>query len=429
VRGFRHSRFRINDNTKTRIDLNLAYTKDFYGAKIGLRTDSFGTPSVYNGYVWSNFVNDIVGVKLGLIDDSVWATEGDEEFHYSTGGGLRIEAKPIEGLNVGVLLTLPGIHNAIPAAAYDETKYGRLWKVDPSGPNLDWDNDDDNRPQFDLGDVGDLFESRFKYFLPETALGAKYESALFNAAAGLKFDSNGDGLDESDPLDVSPTGGPRKDALRSGLFLRKVARGKGFDSTGVSLGPLGLPEGGSFVEAKDGASTYFGVSVKAIDKLTAAVELQWFNAFAPYATAGYIWLDEVLSYDLGKLDVGATLTQFFYGKRILHVKDTYSGLGGDIEPDTVHPYLKFAPWVSYQVFDPLTAKLEVGYATQKNIINYDIWLKPSVTYKLGDNAKIVAAYKYDLEKDSNVGYGIPGQPLSAEHIWTHTVQVNLDWSF
>jgi hypothetical protein len=421
-----------NDDTNTRVDLNLAFTKDFYGAKVGLRSDDFAQTKIgiYNAYVWAGFLNDVLGIKFGLIDDSAWATEGDEEFHYSTGGGLRLEVKPIEGLNVGVLLTLPG----------GKALRSEYWSTTPDvGNQSNWQNADgidtsgNNIWLYNAPGPESVFSTRFKYFLPETSLGAKYESALFNVAAGVKFDGAGDGLDVAKPLSVSAAGGDYKgllggdDFAKNALFATKAF---GEDS-----------DGDSFLNPNAGLSTYFGVSVKAIENLTAAVELQWYNAAAKYAKAGYIWLDEVLAYNLGKLGVGATLTQYFYGKRILYTDNnnfSYVDGNGNFSPVqadnaetslTIHPYLKFAPWVSYQIFDPLTAKLEVGYATQKNIINYDIWLKPSVTYKLGDNAKIVGSYKYDLEKDSNVGYGNYGTTGSAENIWTHTVQINLDWSF
>jgi hypothetical protein len=144
-----------------RLQLNGAYTKDNYGVVFGLRFDPYGLwtyvnptadkvegklwGAAYNAYAWASFVNDIIKVSAGRIDDGVWKTGGVENWGIS-GDGLRVEIAPITGLNLGLMLRAP------------------------------------------------VTTLTIKQFLSETAFGAKYESDLFWVAAGIILDGQADGL-------------------------------------------------------------------------------------------------------------------------------------------------------------------------------------------------------------------------------------------
>jgi hypothetical protein len=133
-----------------RLQLDGAYTKDNYGVKFGVRGDAIGGNlgvGVYNAYGWITFVNEIIKVSAGLIDDGVWKTAGVGDYGIS-GTGVRFEIAPITGLSLGFMLRAPDKNLA---------------------PN-------------------------FKQFLSETAFGAKYESDLFWVAGGLIIDSTADNL-------------------------------------------------------------------------------------------------------------------------------------------------------------------------------------------------------------------------------------------
>jgi hypothetical protein len=172
--------FRSDDADSTfRFDLNGKYTKDNYGVVFGLRfepalfigLDFIGANPprdpdqrdigsalsgiAYNAYGWATFVNDIIKLSAGVIDDGVWKTGGLEDYGIS-GTGLRLEIAPITGLNFGFMLK---------AADFNMT---------------------------------------IKEFLSETAFGAKYSSDLFWVAAGLTLDGTADELD-TDP-DLKWTG-------------------------------------------------------------------------------------------------------------------------------------------------------------------------------------------------------------------------------
>jgi hypothetical protein len=133
-----------------RLQLNGAYTKDNYGVVFGVRGEpaADGLPvKVYNAYGWVTFLNEIIKVSAGKIDDGSWGTQGVQEYS-SSGNGVRLEVTPIEGLNFGLILTPPD----------------------------------------------DLLATNIKDFVSETHLGAKYSNDLFWAAGALKIDSQGDGL-------------------------------------------------------------------------------------------------------------------------------------------------------------------------------------------------------------------------------------------
>jgi hypothetical protein len=137
-----------------RLDLEGTYTKDNYGLKFRLRSDSdylttapkAFVPFVQQGYVWATFVNDIIKLSAGIIDDGAWKTGGLEDYGIN-GDGLRLEVDPIEGLSLGFMLRAPA-------------------------PTV-----------------------TIKQFLSETAFGAKYSTDLFWVAAGLILDSTGDSIE------------------------------------------------------------------------------------------------------------------------------------------------------------------------------------------------------------------------------------------
>jgi hypothetical protein len=146
-----------NDDVASRARVQATYDAETYGAKVGVGTDfagynASGTEAivgVYNAYAWYNFLNNIINVKAGLIDDSVWNTMGPKDWNLSNGLGARLEVAPIEGLNVGVFLN---------------TGDGKFTPLT----------------------VGDFFK--------ETGIGASYKSDLFDVALAFKLDSEADAV-------------------------------------------------------------------------------------------------------------------------------------------------------------------------------------------------------------------------------------------
>ena len=345
---------------ETRFDLNGAFTKDNYGVVFRLRTNtvlSGPEVEVHQAYVWGDFLNQIINVKVGKIDDSAWNTDGDEDFHYSTGNGLRLEVKPIEGLNVGLFLNGPN-GDAINTAWQNGNKFALDPQYDNSTPT----------PQFT--------HSTFllaKEFLLETSFGAKYESDAFYVAGGLRIDGKADGL-ETIEFDAGTTNDYVTDDYDKGL------------------------------------GAYVGFGISAVENLTAVVEAKFSN-LGKYAEYGWIWVNETLGYAITEqLEVGLVMHQYLFGE------DNKFITGSN---DSVSPYFTFEPEVSYGLTDKWTVGVSAPVGFWYGIIDYDLGVKPKVSYNLGDNASINAFYLFDYLKEKDVDdAGI-----------TNTVQIDFIWTF
>ena len=121
-----------DDDTNDAIHGFLAaeYDADSWGLKIqldaGYSVDHHGVFGLTNAYGWMNFLNKIINVKAGLIDDGVWGTELEADRGVATGGGVRIEIMPIDGLNLGLFFSYPdhGIAAGKIGNFFQETAFG-----------------------------------------------------------------------------------------------------------------------------------------------------------------------------------------------------------------------------------------------------------------------------------------------------------------
>jgi hypothetical protein len=175
-------------------------------------------------------------------------------------------------------------------------------------------------------------------------------------------------------------------------------------------------------------SIFAGVEVSAIPNLSLAAEI-WSKTLD--AEDKGFTIDEVVSYDLGDLDVGATFWQFINlpnfgplaGTRYLPSpatsKEFNLGLKGNI-------------WASYALAGgTFVPKLEVygGYGGASEDITAhgeDVTLiyiggKPSITWNIAEGAKIVAAY--------DLGWGKVSSDSVSPTILAQKVYVDFVWSF
>ena len=60
-----------------------------------------------NAYGWINFLDKMINVKTGFINDAVWGNAGQFGENYDAGLGVRLEVMPIDGLNVGAFFNYP----------------------------------------------------------------------------------------------------------------------------------------------------------------------------------------------------------------------------------------------------------------------------------------------------------------------------------
>jgi hypothetical protein len=153
-----------------RADLYTAFTKGNGGVKFALRADDVvnrisgggGLYSVPYAFGWLDLLNKKLRITGGKIEDNVWGTMGLVNANI-TAAGVRLEAKPVDGLNVGVFFVVPGGDGVPPLVKYASPKQTFM----------------------------------------ETIIGARYYSKTFWASALLQLDSDFDGLS---PVN-DPTGG------------------------------------------------------------------------------------------------------------------------------------------------------------------------------------------------------------------------------
>ncbi|MDR2398193.1 MAG: hypothetical protein LBD74_05460 [Spirochaetaceae bacterium] len=361
---------------ETRLDLNGAFTKDNYGVIFRLRTDkviSGPQVEVNQAYVWADFLNEVLNIKVGRIDDSAWSSDGDEGFHYSTGYGLRFEVKPIDGLNVGFFLNGPNNDDILTAVDNGEEGSDHRVVVDSKFEDGDKDN-----PYWSYGDYILAGE-----FLLETAFGAKFESDAFFVAGGLRIDGKADGLDTGEWYS---------------------------HSTRNSVGE----------DANQGMGAYIGFGLLAIENLTANIEAR-FNNLGAFSDYGWIWINETVKYAMAPLEFGLVMHQFLFAEKN---KFVVVGKTGD---ESVGPRLTFKPFVNYALTEKWTVGLNIPVGFwMTGIVDYDIAVQPKVSYKLGENASINGWYKFNMLQRGDQDGVLPEKPDSRIY---NTVQIDFIWSF
>jgi len=103
-----------DDDAAAKIEFGIGYDAGNWGASIGMSAvkgnykDDYGNVvdpkdeplHFYDAHGWIRFI-DIIKVSAGLIDPGVWNTGGWVDRNLSSGGGVRVEVEPIDGLNLG----------------------------------------------------------------------------------------------------------------------------------------------------------------------------------------------------------------------------------------------------------------------------------------------------------------------------------------
>jgi hypothetical protein len=153
-----------------RFDFSLMYVLNNLGFKARLRADNVlqgisGASSnsfARYAYAWIGLLDERIKVTGGFIDlgDNVWGTKGDGDWDIG-GNGLRLEIKPLEGLDLGAFLIVPNQNGKPPTQPKNtvNTGYVTLDRV-----------------------------------LRETAFGFRYTCPAFYVSSQLKLDSDIDGL-------------------------------------------------------------------------------------------------------------------------------------------------------------------------------------------------------------------------------------------
>jgi len=373
-----------NDDAANRFDLNMIYNKSNYGFKVtgrGQFYSFYGNNGVDisfpNAFGWFEVLGGMLNLKFGAIDDSVWNAPGVEDFHYSTGLGFRLEAKPIDGLNVGLF-----VRPAQASRAY--------W-----GNYLDKNGGGFIHPSTE----GDSY-SRLADALLETSIGAKYESDLFDAAFGFQLASEA-----------------------SGARTMDHNFGLGFYKFGMTDTPRPTwPTSDGYDDVKGvGFAFYLGAAIKVVDNLTLEIGAQLANlgAFDKY---GWVWITQKIGYELNDtMSFGLNAQQ-----KILTADEDNSKAGpGYWAPDAdvaANAALEFVPWFDYKMSDKLTVGVEIPLAFQPYIVDIDLGIKPKVSYQFGEQLALNAYYRFNVTafNEDNFRKGV---------LIRNAIQLSLDWSF
>jgi len=97
-----------NAGKASRLRLNADYTNGDFGVHFRLQTDDATTTafSIKHALVWGNLFNNMATFKVGLLNDSTWATPYNSFGSLDGKKGVQLQVKPIKGLNVGAFMPL-----------------------------------------------------------------------------------------------------------------------------------------------------------------------------------------------------------------------------------------------------------------------------------------------------------------------------------
>jgi hypothetical protein len=394
--------------------MSLTYNNGKYGGYINMGAEDwsgdiesgFNNFTILHAYVWREFFDTKLKASIGLLPDqilqtreSVWKAEGASNGgwslndNYERYASLRLEFKPISGLNVGTQI------NFLPQGQ------------SPTGNPL-----------------ADLAES-FK----EVTLAGEYKGDLFNALAGVRFDG-ADGINKFDTWTYL------KDYYGEWGYVGNAIQNDKISGVLSTLSPhwkhgddVYGKVTGNFTTANadkpfDGSHRLvFSFNYKGVKNLTAKTQGSFWNLgdFARFGTAS---IDETISYRfMPKFSAGINMYQEFYG--------------GDAFPDNMinSPYLRFEPTLSYQLTPNISANFLATYGIAKDVVESDWRIKPSLTITLGGFGTLRGELYYELGAITYTEKAVSGaqanmipqmmQAKGGEAIYAHNVGLSVMWMF
>jgi hypothetical protein len=380
---------------ENRADLYLNYSFMNFGAFLGLRAQSYIANIFGNGiipryaFVYANLgpaklsIGKLYDELLSVPGSKVWKTPGPGESHRFTDEdsySIRLEVKPIEGLNVGAQFFFPNEDFRIDNGGAIGAEDLEAWK--------------------------------------EVGLGASYTSSLFDIQAGVRFDSN---VDRFSRLDTGPQGlgtyldlyygstqilTPQVPAIAAyslvelvdGLFVApfkhmdKIIKFN-FNAADPTLSTA------EYLPYDGGTYAFFGFDLKVVENLTALGQGALYNLGA-FDEFGYGRFSEFVKYSniIPRLGAGIIMQQEFYGSDVF--KDTKE-VNGQTVPFYNSPFFQFGVQVSYDIITVpgmpipmLQGAVEANYGVCEDVLDTYIKVKPSLAFSLG--TLFVDLY-YDME--------------------------------
>jgi hypothetical protein len=284
---------------------------------------------------------------------------------------LRLEYKPIQGLNVGF-----------------------QWDFLPMGQSLN-----PVAPP-------NMLES-----LKEIAIAGEYKSDLFNIVGGVRFDG-ADGMNKFDFYgylndyygEWGYIGNPVQNQLTN-TYFPKLTLAPHFKHFEEAYGTVD-PDSTSFSAANadkplDGSIRVIGgFNFKGVENLTAMIQASFWN-LGVWDKFGAGSIDETFKYQFTpKFNAGIILYQQFYG--------------GDVFPDDMinSPYFRFEPTVSYQLTPNITTSLLGTIGICKDVVESDWRIKPSVTFTMGGFGAFRVELFYELDATTYTDKALKGATMS-----------------
>jgi hypothetical protein len=297
---------------ENRFDLYLDYSFLNYGAFLTMRYQAWAPnqfdddkfPDIRYAFVYGKFLEDKIKASMGKLTDEIyampetrlWKTEGPSPFSFTEDSkddehlSLRVEFKPIPQLDIGFQYFF-----VRPDGVGEWDKY---WKEDFAKSGV-W---------------------------KEIGFAAQWQSDLFNAMAGVRFDSSGDPLNSKEGY----------------TYLY------GYYGDSNYLGSLDASSGGprykheSEITGFDGATRAFlGFNVKAVENLDIIGHAGFYNLGA-WDKFGYARMNALGRYNnlgIKGFGLGLILSQEFYGNDVF-------------TDDMINsPFFTFAPEVSYKLYN------------------------------------------------------------------------------
>jgi hypothetical protein len=368
----------------------------------------------YAGF-WLSMLNDKVKMTVGRTYDEflyapgskVWKTEGygnpyrfTDEKHIS----LRMEFKPIEGLNFGFQWF------ALPPYAGDES----------TQTDVEW--------------------PKIEEAIKEIGVAAEYKTALFNVIGGVRFDGDADLMDRYEARTYLPAYyGEGGNSVRLWNLTRTIPAGPVSIDLTSHMGPyykhldeVTTKDDEGKLRFDDGAWAFFGFNWKGTEHLTAMVHGGLYNITA-FDKFGYGNIAETVGYSIDKLGFGVNAVQQFYGSDVFGDKavileSSMPAIVPEISYDlVVSPYFQFVPYVTYNILPMgiMSARLEGMIGICKDVLDIEWGIKPSISVRLG-TVMVDVFYSFNRQEYANP---IPTGAATLEAVELHQAGIGFMMMF
>jgi hypothetical protein len=370
----------------------------------------------YAGF-WLSALQDKIKMTVGRTYDEfyympgskVWKTEGygnPYRFTDEKSISLRMEFKPVKGLNVGFQWF------GLPPYAGDES----------TQRDVEW--------------------PKIEEALKEIGLAAEYKHDLFNVLGGVRFDGDADPMDRYEARTYLPgyygEGGNSVRLWNYNLptaYLPPIP-GMTITSGHSHQGPyykhldeVTKVDDEGKLHFEDGTWAFFGFNWKGTENLTAMVHGGLYNIPA-FEKFGYGNIAETIGYTIKKLGFGLNMVQQFYGSDVFGdtavVMDVTTEEAGTIplaSYDIVNsPYFQFIPYITYSILPMgmMSARLDGTIGICKDVLDIEWGIKPSIGLRLG-SIMVDIFYQFTQQKYANPFPSLMGKDAAPQTVNTQLV--------